>query len=325
MARLLLGSSLKKLADRAPLARRVLWAIEAGLVAVPLGLARLLPPAAASRGGRWLLRHIGPRLDKTRKLRGNLALAFPERSPAEIEALVRDNWGNIGATLGEYPHLGAMAHGRHTGRLEIITPGPREDRGADRKPAIFVGAHLSNWEVTAVAMAQLGIPACGIYTPLQNPWLDRMLYRSRKAVGSELVAREGGIRALVKAIGKGYSIGLLVDQRVDAGEPVRFFHHDMLTSVMPARLALRLGCELVPVRVERTAPARFRVTLHPAIAVPDGDLDDDDKALAMTREINSLFEDWIRAQPHEWLCTKRRWAKDAYRVAPARTSGETPL
>jgi KDO2-lipid IV(A) lauroyltransferase len=311
MARLFLGSSLKKLADRAPLLRQILWAIEAMLVAVPLGITRLLPPGAASRVGRRAFRLIGPHLDKTRKFRRNLTLAFPGRSPAEIEALIRDNWGNVGATLAEFPHLPAIAHGRHTGRLEIVNHSDSEVFHEGGKPAIFVAAHLSNWEVPAVAMTQLGIPISGMYTPLQNPWLDRMLYRARAGIGCELLSRDGGIRTVVQEIGKGRSIGLLVDQRVDSGEPVPFFGRDMLTSITPARLALRYGCDLIPLRVERTAAACFRVTFYPAITAPGNVPDKDRKILIMTRQINELFEEWIAEQPHEWLCSKRRWAKDA--------------
>ena len=311
MARLFLGSSLKKLADRAPLLRQLLWAIEALLVAVPLGITRLLPPHAASRAGRRALRLIGPHLDKTRKFRRNLTLAFPDRSPAEIEALIRDNWGNVGATLAEFLHLPAMAHGRHTGRLEIVNHCNSEAFRNAGKPAIFVAAHLSNWEVPAVALVQLGIPASGIYTPLQNPWLDRMLYKARADIGCGLIRREGGIRAVVQEIGKGRSIGLLVDQRIDSGEPVPFFGYDMLTSTTPATLALRYDCDLIPMRVERTAAARFRVTFYPPITAPADVPDKHRKVLIMTSEINKLFEEWITEQPHEWLCTKRRWAKDA--------------
>jgi KDO2-lipid IV(A) lauroyltransferase len=311
MARLFLGSSLKKLADRVPAVRQVLWAIEALLVAVPLGITRLLPPGAASTAGRRTFRLIGPHLDKTRKFRRNLTLAFPDRSPAEIEALIRDNWGNVGATLAEFPHLPAIAHGRHTGRLEIVNHCSSEVFHSGGKPAIFVAAHLSNWEVPAVAIVRLGIPLSGIYTPLQNPWLDRMLYRARTDIGCGLLPREGGIRAVVQEIGKGRSIGLLVDQRVDSGEPVPFFGRDMLTSVTPARLALRYGCDLIPLRVERTAAARFRVTFYPAITAPENAPDRNRKILLMTRQINKLFEKWITEQPHEWLCSKRRWAKDA--------------
>ena len=311
MARLFLGSSLKKLADRAPAVRQVLWAIEALLVGIPLVITRLLPPAAASRAGRWAFRRIGPHLDKTRKFRRNLTLAFPDRSPAEIEALVRDNWGNVGATLAEFSFLPAMAHGKHTGRLEIINHGNSEVYRKGGKPAIFVGAHLSNWEIPPVAGIQLGIPMSIFYTPLQNPWLDRMLYKARADIGFNLVPRAGGIRTVVKEIGKGHSIGLIVDQRVDSGEPVPFFRHDMLTSTTPATLALRYDCDLIPIRVERTGAARFRVTFYPPITPPVGVADRHRKTLIMTCEINKLFEEWITEQPHEWLCSKRRWAKDA--------------
>jgi len=311
MARLFLGSSLKKLADRAPAIRQVLWAIEALLVAVPLGIARLLPPGLASRAGARLFRLVGPHLDKTRKFRRNLALAFPDRSRAEIEALIRDNWGNVGATLAEFPHLPALARGRHSGRLEIVNHSNSTVFHDGGKPAIFVAAHLSNWEVPAAAMVQLGLPVSGIYTPLQNPWLNRMLHRARAAIGCGLIPRDGGIRAVMQEIGKGRSIGLLVDQRVDAGEPVPFFGRDMLTSITPAILALRYDCDLIPLRVERTAPARLRVTFYPPITVPAEAPDKHHRAVQMTTEINKLFEKWITAQPYEWLCSKRRWAKDA--------------
>ena len=76
-----------------------------------------------------------------------------------------------------------------------------------------------------------------VYTPLQNPWLDRLLARMRRPLDAKLVARDGALRALVQHLRQGGSAGLLVDQRVDAGEPLPFFGLDMLTSLMPARLA----------------------------------------------------------------------------------------
>jgi KDO2-lipid IV(A) lauroyltransferase len=81
----------------------------------------------------------------------------------------------------------------------------------------------------------------------------------------------------------------------------------MLTTVTPARLAIRYGCELIPIRVQRLGGARFRVTFYPPIAPPENTADDQLKARAMTGEINALFEQWITEQPDEWLCTKRRW------------------
>ena len=86
-----------------------------------------------------------------------------------------------------------------------------------------------------------------------------------------------------------------------------FFGRDALTSISPARLALKFDCDLVPVQVERTGGARFRVTFHRPVK-PDGDATDSQaRALQLTRKINEHFEAWIRKRPEQWICWKRRW------------------
>ena len=117
----------------------------------------------------------------------------------------------------------------------------------------------------------------------------------------------------MRELGNGRSVGLLVDQRVDSGEPVPFFGLEMNTSTTPARLALRYHCDLIPIRIQRLGNARFRATFEPPIT-PTGEFTDEhEKILDMTRQLNELFETWIRDQPQDWLCSKRRWPKDARR------------
>ena len=83
----------------------------------------------------------------------------------------------------------------------------------------------------------------------------------------------------------------------------------MSTSVMPARLALEFGCELVPARVERLQGARFRVTVYEQVRPDEDTVDEQAQVLQMTRKVNALFESWIRERPDQWFCTKRRWPK----------------
>jgi len=52
-------------------------------------------------------------------------------------------------------------------------------------------------------------------------------------------------------------------RRVDEGRPVRFFGREKQTTLLPAKLALRFDCELVPVQVIRGKDARFRVYSTP--------------------------------------------------------------
>ena len=105
----------------------------------------------------------------------------------------------------------------------------------------------------------------------------------------------------------GTSIGILADHRFEDGEMVPFFRHEARTVVGTARLALRLGYDLIPARIERIGPVRFRITTYSPIQ-PESDLaSDQDKALNMMVQVNKMFEEWIGERPEQWVCTKRRW------------------
>ena len=312
MAKLFLVNAVHPHPERSPRLLKVLWAVEAGVAGALGALGRRLGPERASARGNRLLRRLGPRLAKTAVIRRNLEIAFPEKDGAEIEALVGDVWGNFGSTLAEYGHLETICHLEAAQRLEIIPKADFEVFKPGGRPAIFVAAHLANWEIAPGAVVELGVPLTGIYTPLPNPRLDRLLYRNREQLRCGMVEREGAVRHLVKALRKGVSVGLIVDQRVDAGEPVPFFGHDMNTSITPAQLALRFDCELIPVQVRRLESARFRVIFHAPLQ-PDPTLASDrERILQLTTRLNALFEGWIRDRPGEWWCAKRRWAKQLY-------------
>lgn len=305
MAKLLLGNKHK---DHPPRLLNLLWSLEAGLIGILSRLARLFSPDTASRYGARLGRRFGPPLDKTRLIRRNLKVAFPDKSAAELDTLVADIWANLGAILAEYPHLERICHSEGARRLEcVVPPGLRVFTERDR-PAVFVSAHLANWELAAGAVVRQGVPLDVVYTRLQNPGLDRMLHRAREALGCGMIERDGAARQLLRSLKAGTSVGLIVDQRVDVGEPVPFFGHTMLTSVTPAQLALRMDCELIPVQIQRLHDAHFRAIFHPPVSAGP-DTADDRKAYEMTKKINSLFESWISQRPQEWMCTKRRWPK----------------
>lgn len=308
MAKLLFSD---KHAQHPPWRLNLLWRIEAGLVQLLSAASRLIPPDTASRFGARLAGRFGPRLDKTHKIRRNLQIAFPDMSVRETDELVRNIWANLGSIVAEYPHLRAICNTRAEERLEIVMQEPLEVFKLTDKPAVFVTAHLGNWEVGAATIAHLGVPLTVVYTALQNPHMDRLLTEARDALGFRAVEREGAaVRELVRRLKHGTSAGLLVDQRVDSGEPTPFFGKDMLTSITPAQLALRFNCDLIPVQVQRLHGARFRVTFHKPVTADDPNAAPVEQAINITGKINNLFEDWIRQRPHEWVCTKRRWPKD---------------
>ena len=308
MAKLFFTNFLRKKAQQSPRLLSFLWRIEGGVAGAVVALSRRLSPDTSSSAGRRLMRWLGPHLDKSSKLRDNMAIAFPDKSAAEIDTLVRDAWGNIGAVVGELPHLSRIQK-EAAQRIEYVDKGDAAVFKSSDNMAVFVSAHLANWEVASASIIARGVPLIGIYTPMANPWLDKIICSARDAMNLLTVPRDGAVRKLVREIRQGRSVGLLVDQRVDSGEPVAFFGHQMLTSTTPAQLALRFGCELIPVQVQRLEGARFRVIFHQPVTADDADASEQEKIMQMTRKISVLFEAWISERPHEWMCSKRRWDK----------------
>jgi KDO2-lipid IV(A) lauroyltransferase len=303
----------------------VLYQLDRAFFATLLWLIRLLPVDRASRFGAAIGRNLGPRFRKSRALAANLRIVLPDASESEIMRIARESWGNAGAVFAEYAHVGTIAR-PGSGRIECVVLGDIETLRDPSRPAIFVGAHQANWEMMAAAISGRGIRLAALFSPPTNPLLDGMLRYWRAGLGCDMLPRDESMRPMIKALGQGTSLGIVADRRVDSGKPVPLFGHEMATSLIPARLALRFGHDLVPVRTERLKDAHFRVTFHPPIAAPSSPADEIERAVLMTRELHRHFEQWIIEKPGQWFCSKRLWPRAVYggtRALQAQTRSRT--
>ena len=310
LARYLLGNAFHKKALRNPWLSRVLWALDYLLIRLLQGLLRALPVEQASRTGnrlgRWLTPLMGRKNDHIRR---NLEMAMPDKSADEIERMIPAVWGNAGAVLAEYPHLARFAN-PVSGRIETVIRKPIPIYSDPTKQAIFVTAHLANWELVAAAICNFNVPCLALYTPPVNPWLDRMLLDSRAALGCQLLSRNNNLRPFIKAIENGCSLAMVMDRTANKGPEIPFFGAPKPSSTLAARLALRFDCPLVPVQTERLGAGRYRVTFHPPLNVSPSVKNLDDKSFDLTHQIHRHFEQWIRSAPQDWFCSKKIWRKD---------------
>jgi KDO2-lipid IV(A) lauroyltransferase len=306
VAEFIVGSSLRKLARRHRALQTMLWRLDFALVWLLIKLFRILPVDVASRIGRRVGAWIGPRLrEKNAKYRENLATAFPELDDGQLDALLRRSWGQAGRVLAEYPHLDKILKDKK--RLQIEIREPIATYSDPTTPCVIVTAHLSNWEVVCTAMARLGIPNASLYSPPTNPLLAAMLEQSRRALNCELLPRDNSARLLMRALKNGRTAAMVMDRRIDEGKAIPFFGHDKSSTLVPARLALKYDCDLVPAQVERLEDASFRVTFHPPIRPQDPTASEEVQATDMITQVHAQFESWIREQPEDWFCSKRLW------------------
>jgi len=300
----------RKLSPRSRLLHRFGMRVEGVVLYLFWFLMSLLSPQHASAAGRILIRWLGPRTHKHSQVKNNLTLAFPELSNARRESLARDIWGNFGAVMAEYPHLDWLTTGGSPPFVDVIMDRDTRAILEKKRPAIYISAHLGNWELVASIITKSGVPLSVLYGPQRSPVLERMVQEQRSSLGYRLIAKNNGVRQLVREIRSGRSVGLLPDQRVDSGEQIPFFNHDAPTTTSPAWLALKLNCPLIPVQIERTGNARFRAIFHRPL-LNGKEASEQNNPLQITTELNRLFENWIRNQPDQWVCMKRRWQANA--------------
>jgi KDO2-lipid IV(A) lauroyltransferase len=296
--------------------RRFRYLLEAaGFFVVLAGLRRLSPEAASNLGG-WLARTLGPRMRVSERARSNLRLALPELSEAEHSRIIRAMWENLGRVMAEYPHLGPITDPA-SGRVELHNVEPvLALRGGTA--GILASAHLANWEIMPVTAAQNGVDMTVIVRVPNNPYVRNALDAMRGVAGGGRTPKgRGGAREAFNVLRSGRVLGLLFDQKLNDGIMVPLFGIDAMTTPAPAQLALRFGCPLIPVRIERTGPARFRVSAQSPLDLPNtGDKQTDIETL--TKRLNDILEGWIRERPEQWLWLHRRWPDRAYEEMAAK-------
>jgi KDO2-lipid IV(A) lauroyltransferase len=267
-------------------------------------------------------RRIGPFLPEHRTGRANLKAAFPDKSPAEIETILSGVWDNLGRFAADFAHLDRLkvydpgVPGAHDIEYSETTLARFEALRASGKPALLFAAHLGNWELPPLVAHRYGVDATILYRrPNLAAVADAVVDIRAGCMGTLLPSGLDAPLLLAKALERGGTAGMLVDQHDHRGVNVHFFGRPARASPLIARLARLIDCPIHGTRVIRLPDNRFRVELTEAIIparAADGRVDIDGTMQAIT----DVIEGWIREYPEQWLWLHRRWRVD--KASPGR-------
>ncbi len=305
----------KRLVARFPAVQTPVWLLEAGVFYALLGLAKLLPFAAAREGVARVMGFFGIRFsDKRRAIRRNLAVVMPDASEPARETVAHAIFRTAGRAAVELFLMGRLW--RRRARYLEFDLHPEARAAIEAQEAIvFATAHVGAWQLSPLIGREYGLSISVLYTPESNPWLNRFFLGRRRAFGGPLVPSAGSARDFLRELAAGRSVGAAFDTRIDQGEMVPFFGVPTQTSTMPAVLSLR-GYRLIPTRVVRLPGCRYRIEVEAPLTPSDANAPKKEQVLDLTTQLNEVYERWIAEDPGEWLCMKRRWPKPP-RARPA--------
>ncbi|WP_246088573.1 lipid A biosynthesis lauroyl acyltransferase [Phreatobacter stygius] len=281
------------------------------IVLAGLKLVRSLGPDRASDLGGFVAQRIGRFIKANRIGHANLKAAFPEKSEAEIQAILRGVWDNLGRTACEYACMDDLWDFDPTrpneGRVVTDDVPLYEALRDDGKPAIFFAAHLGNWEMPAVAAAAHGLDMTALYRMPNNRFVARAIQKIRGRTMGKMVASGGaGVLQLARELERDNHIGMLIDQHLARGVDVTFFGRPAKANPTAAKLAREFDCPVHGARVIRLPNNRFRLEATEEIVLPrdaEGRID----VKASMQVMTDVVEAWVREHPEQWLWLHRRW------------------
>jgi KDO2-lipid IV(A) lauroyltransferase len=297
--------------------RDIKYRLEFAVLWVAIKLFRALPMRLGVGFVAAVCRIVGPWLRQNRRALENLAIAFPDRDVASRREIARAMWANMGRVFAETFYIDRII--ADPARLEIVDEARWRAEMQGAGSSIGVTAHIGNWELAIWPLTKFGLAPAGVYRPLANPYLDRLLREQRAPLypsgllgkGAETEAGSGHktARLLVDHVRQSGAIGFVSDHYERRGVVVPFLGRHTRVTPVPAMIARHLGARVWMGHCRRIGTeTRFRIDLTevplPRTTVRTADT----KALSVA--MFAVFEAWIRENPEQWMWWNTRWVAE---------------
>jgi KDO2-lipid IV(A) lauroyltransferase len=241
----------------------------------------------------------------------NLAAAFPRRTAAERQAIVRAMFAHFGRLLFEFLKFSTLSPERIQSRVEF--DGEERVRLAYQqgKGVLFITGHFGFWELHAVAHPLRFEPIGVLARTLDNARLNTLLEEIRQRTGNFVIYRQGSIRKVMRTIAGKHGVAILIDQHISGADAVNveFFERTAATTSAVAAMALRTGAPVVPVFALPMGRGRYRLIYEHPVEPPAAD--SEDAVREFTQRCTDVLEMYVRRHPDLWLWMHRRWREDA--------------
>ena len=263
----------------------------------------------ASNLGGLLGKLFGPLFRSKKIIKQNIKIGLGEIDDKSQNEIINSMWSNIGRTLAEYVFLKDFKYNRtNFDHMKINGVNYLDKIKKNNETVIFYSAHFANFELMAMELDKFGIKCAAIYRPLNNFFLNPLMeyLRMKYICPNQIPKGRMGMREIISKVKDGYSIALMVDQRVSEGPRTSFFNKPAHTTTIPAQLALKYDCKLVPISLERKDGPNFEMTVHKPYKIERTDNDDEDTK-NITLKINQIVEKMILNNPKQWIWSHNRW------------------
>ena len=221
--------------------------------------------------------------------------------PDALERIVRRAFRHAARYYLEMARVGSRDAAETLARIDIETPGEVAAALHSGKPVILTGMHYGSIEVPVLAVSEMvGHRVTAPTEIVRDPALARWFIDSRRRSGVNVVPMLDARHALLAAIKRGESVGMVADRDLlHNGVMVPFFGHLAPLPAGPALLAVETGLPIYAASARRAPNLRYRGKLIQIPTTAEGRLRQ--RVTAITAEMARAFETLLADGPEQWF------------------------
>lgn len=243
----------------------------------------------------------------------NLSIAFPEKSEAEKQVIIKKFYRNFTDTFLEAIKLLSISEKTLKKRIRFDASIFNELYKTGKSCHIHLG-HNFNWEWANARVAQeLPFTCLAVYMPIANKLIDRIFHYFRQKTGTHMLAATNMRNEMLPYRDKQYLLALVADQ--NPGNPnnaywIDFFGKTTAFVKGPEKNARFNNIPVVFARIYKPRRGYYvmetKLASENPVALEEGQL---------TLQYVRYLEEVIREQPEVYLWSHNRWKteySDAY-------------
>lgn len=248
-------------------------------------------------------------LGDRRSVKANLRVIFPEKSNRQLRKISRMVFRNFAKYLVDFFRFEKLDRQYIDKNVKLENLHYFDEALAKGKGVVVLTAHLGNWELGGVVIAQLGYPFWAVALPHKNKKVNDFFDAQRNRKGVKVIAMGKAVRSCITEIRKNHMVALVGDRDFsEKGIIIDFFGKATHFPEGPAALSLMTGASIVPGFMLRNPDNSFTLRIEkPVEFTPTGDKIKD--LANLIGVYKNIIQDYIRQYPQQWYVFRKFWVE----------------
>ena len=244
-----------------------------------------------------------------RFVKTNLRVIFPDKENRQLRKISKRVFRNFAKYLVDFFRFEKLDRNYIDKNIKLENLHYFDQALGAGKGVIVLTAHLGNWELGGVVLAQLGYPFWAVALSHKNKKVNDFFVAQRARKGVHVISLCKAIRSCISEIRNNHMVALVGDRDFsDKGMIIDFFNKPAHFPEGPAALSLISGASIVPGFMLRNPDDSFTLSIEkPVEFKPSGDKSVD--IANLIRMYKDIFECYIRKYPDQWYVFRRFWVE----------------